>query len=105
MGDCKVEATQKAHYPEIKPKRLDASLRWHDSCFGVITKRLMVRVFQCYRALISPLFGNCCRFYPSCSVYAQEAIERYGCLRGMWLALKRLLKCHPGSAGGVDLVP
>jgi uncharacterized protein len=68
-------------------------------------KRFTLRIFQFYRAFISPLFGNCCRFYPSCSAYAQEAIERYGFLQGIWLALKRLLKCHPGSPGGVDLVP
>jgi len=58
-----------------------------------------------YQLAISPMLGPRCRFYPSCSCYAHAAIERYGVLRGMWLGLKRLLRCHPFAQGGYDPVP
>lgn len=62
-------------------------------------------LIRSYQLLISPLIGPVCRFYPSCSEYAYQAIERYGLVKGGWLAGKRLLKCHPFHPGGVDLVP
>jgi putative membrane protein insertion efficiency factor len=62
-------------------------------------------VITLYHLLISPFLGPCCRFYPSCSVYAVEAVIKYGIGKGGWMALKRLLKCHPFHPGGVDLVP
>jgi uncharacterized protein len=58
-----------------------------------------------YRRAISPLLGPHCRFAPSCSEYAAEAIRTHGALRGGWMALKRVARCHPWSAGGVDRVP
>jgi hypothetical protein len=58
-----------------------------------------------YQLAISPMIGPRCRFYPSCSCYAHTAIERYGVLRGLWLGLRRLLRCHPFTAGGYDPVP
>jgi putative membrane protein insertion efficiency factor len=64
--------------------------------------RLLTALIQCYRYGLSPLLGSNCRFYPSCSQYAQAAIDRYGALRGTWLALKRLLRCHPWHPGGHD---
>ena len=57
-----------------------------------------------YRAVVSPWLGPCCRFAPSCSAYASEAIARYGAARGSWMALKRLLRCHPFHPGGWDPV-
>ncbi len=58
-----------------------------------------------YRKFISPLLGAHCRFYPSCSAYAYEAIQLHGAGRGSWLAVRRLSRCHPFHPGGVDLVP
>ncbi len=58
-----------------------------------------------YRYLLSPVLGNRCRFYPSCSAYAQTAVERFGVLRGLFLATKRLLCCHPWHEGGYNPVP
>ena len=58
-----------------------------------------------YQRFISPLLGPRCRFHPSCSAYAGEAIEQFGLSRGGWLALMRIGRCHPFSAGGVDAVP
>jgi uncharacterized protein len=58
-----------------------------------------------YRVALSPLLGPSCRFYPSCSCYAQEAIEHHGAARGSWLAAKRLARCHPWNPGGYDPVP
>ncbi len=58
-----------------------------------------------YRAAVSPFLGQRCRYYPSCSAYAEEAIARHGTIRGLGLATSRLLRCNPWSRGGVDLVP
>ncbi|HSB96742.1 MAG TPA: membrane protein insertion efficiency factor YidD [Spongiibacteraceae bacterium] len=67
--------------------------------------RLMIALISLYRWTISPLLGNRCRFYPSCSHYAIEAIDRHGAWRGGWLSLRRLLRCHPWHPGGYDPVP
>ena len=68
-------------------------------------KRVLLALISGYRLLLSPLLGASCRFYPSCSTYAVEAIQTHGAARGTWLALKRILKCHPWHPGGVDPVP
>ena len=68
-------------------------------------KRLLLLLVQFYRSWISPLLPPSCRYYPTCSAYAMEAIERYGARRGGWMALKRILRCHPLHAGGYDPVP
>jgi uncharacterized protein len=66
---------------------------------------LIKAIIQTYRWLISPLLGPSCRFYPTCSAYALEALDRHGALHGSWLAVRRLLRCHPFNPGGFDPVP
>ncbi|PSL01397.1 hypothetical protein CLV30_114127 [Haloactinopolyspora alba] len=68
-------------------------------------KYLLIALLKGYRLVISPMYGQTCRYYPSCSAYALEAVETYGSVRGSWLTLRRLGRCHPWCAGGVDLVP
>jgi len=70
-----------------------------------LMKTLLLKLIGLYKLLLSPFFGQQCRFYPTCSSYAQEAIERHGALRGGWFAFKRILRCNPWCAGGVDEVP
>jgi len=66
---------------------------------------LILQLIRGYRYLLSPWLGCHCRFFPSCSCYAQTAVERYGALRGSAMAMMRLLRCHPWSPGGIDEVP
>jgi uncharacterized protein len=68
-------------------------------------RHALVAAIRLYRLLISPLFPPSCRFYPSCSHYALDAIRTHGAARGTWLALARLGRCHPWHPGGVDFVP
>ena len=58
-----------------------------------------------YRYTLSPLFGNQCRFYPSCSHYAEDALRQYGLFKGVWMTVKRIFRCHPFHDGGYDPVP
>jgi putative membrane protein insertion efficiency factor len=68
-------------------------------------KAPLLVLLRVYRSAISPALGPACRFEPTCSVYAQEAIERFGALRGSVLALRRILRCHPFARAGLDPVP
>ncbi len=70
-----------------------------------VLRKVLVLPIKVYQRVISPLLRPRCRFYPTCSQYAVEAIETHGALRGSWLALRRLLKCHPLYPGGFDPVP
>jgi putative membrane protein insertion efficiency factor len=67
--------------------------------------RVLVLPIRLYQLVVSPLLGPRCRFYPSCSAYAVEALQRHGALRGSWLAVRRLGRCHPWNPGGPDPVP
>jgi len=67
--------------------------------------RALLLAIDAYRALLAPLVGGYCRFVPSCSLYAAEAVQRHGARRGLSLALHRLLRCHPLNKGGYDPVP
>jgi putative membrane protein insertion efficiency factor len=66
---------------------------------------LLLLLIRAYQLLVSPLLGSCCRYLPSCSEYAADAIRIHGPLRGSWLALRRVLRCHPFRASGYDPVP
>ncbi|GAB1613452.1 MULTISPECIES: membrane protein insertion efficiency factor YidD [Mammaliicoccus] len=68
-------------------------------------KKLFIKLIRLYQRYISPLTPPTCRFHPTCSNYAIEAISEYGVLKGTWLAIKRILKCHPFHPGGFDPVP
>jgi len=68
-------------------------------------KHVLMWLLKGYRLVISPLYGNVCRYYPSCSAYALRAVEVHGALKGTWLAGRRLLRCHPWTPGGYDPVP
>lgn len=67
-------------------------------------RTLLLAALRAYRYALRPMLGANCRFYPSCSDYASEAIERYGALRGGWLAARRVARCHPWHPGGYDPV-
>ncbi len=68
-------------------------------------KKLLLSLIRFYQRAISPLFPPTCRFTPTCSHYSYEAIERYGVVRGGWLAVRRIARCHPFNPGGYDPVP
>ena len=70
-----------------------------------LPRQLLAGLIRVYQRLISPLLPPSCRFYPSCSQYALEAVSRHGALRGTWLAARRLARCHPFHPGGFDPVP
>lgn len=69
------------------------------------SKKIAIMLITGYRYLLSPFLGQNCRFYPSCSCYAKEAIESFGLFKGLWLTSKRILKCNPWHPGGFDPVP
>jgi putative membrane protein insertion efficiency factor len=71
----------------------------------MIGRNIALFLLRCYKRLISPLLPPMCRFEPTCSVYTMQAVEKYGVLRGVWLGVRRLARCHPFNPGGWDPVP
>jgi putative membrane protein insertion efficiency factor len=71
----------------------------------LLPRNVCVLILRVYRAVISPLYGDVCRYYPSCSAYALQAIQRFGVTKGVWLGTLRIARCHPWALGGVDDVP
>ena len=71
----------------------------------LLPRNICVVILRAYRAVISPLYGDVCRYYPSCSSYTLQAIQQYGVVRGSWFGIRRIARCHPWAAGGVDDVP
>ena len=70
-----------------------------------LPRRLLAGLVRIYQLTLSPLLGPRCRFHPGCSSYAIEALQRHGAIRGGWLALRRIARCHPLNEGGLDPVP
>jgi putative membrane protein insertion efficiency factor len=68
-------------------------------------KTALVALLRLYRFAVSPMYGQVCRYHPTCSAYALEAVEQHGAVKGTWLSVRRVLRCHPWAAGGVDHVP
>lgn len=75
------------------------------SFINSILTRILIGLVRVYQLCISPVMGSNCRFYPTCSSYMIEAIQTHGALKGLWLGIRRLLRCHPYSDGGIDPVP
>lgn len=94
-------AISKLHFLEFTLRKSTAILR-----IGMnITQSVLLLLLRSYKLLLSPWLGSNCRFTPSCSAYAMEAIQIHGAAAGCWLAVKRLLRCHPWGASGQDPVP
>jgi uncharacterized protein len=89
----------------VPTSRLESALTWLGRAMWNLPRNILILLLLAYRRLISPLYGQVCRFFPSCSAYALEAITVHGAVKGSWLAARRLLRCHPWNAGGVDHVP
>ena len=75
------------------------------SVLWLLPRNILVGILSLYRLVISPLYGDVCRYYPSCSAYTRLAIQRHGAIGGIALGSLRILRCHPWAAGGVDDVP
>ena len=88
---------------KVQPRFARFAARWE--CYPNAMQTVLIALLRLYKVAVSPLLGSRCRFYPSCSDYAREAIQYHGAARGSYLAVKRLCRCHPFSAGGIDLVP
>ncbi|MCY7404098.1 MAG: membrane protein insertion efficiency factor YidD [Cryobacterium sp.] len=71
----------------------------------LLPRNVCVAILRIYRTVISPLYGDVCRYFPSCSSYALQAIQHHGVVRGVWFGFLRLTRCHPWAAGGIDDIP
>lgn len=73
--------------------------------FGKAMRKVLLILIRGYQIVLSPIVGQSCRFYPTCSCYAHTAIERFGAIKGSYMAARRILRCHPWHPGGMDPVP
>lgn len=89
--------------PALQPS--PPALRRLASQVQTVPGRVLIGLVQLYRLALSPVLAPSCRYWPSCSEYAIEALRRHGAARGSWLATRRLCRCHPWAAGGIDEVP
>jgi putative membrane protein insertion efficiency factor len=80
-------------------------MKWAMITLYLLPRNVGVVVLRVYRAVISPLYGEVCRYYPSCSAYALGAVQEYGLIVGSFFAARRVLRCHPWAEGGIDDVP
>ena len=80
-------------------------MREKSRAFASLGRAPLLGLLRFYRVALSPALGPACRYEPSCSAYAEEAVRRFGAARGSYLALRRLLRCHPFARGGLDPVP
>lgn len=71
----------------------------------LVPRNVCVALLVAYRTVVSPLYGDVCRYYPSCSAYTLQAIQQHGAIKGVWLGARRIARCHPWAAGGVDDIP
>jgi putative membrane protein insertion efficiency factor len=72
---------------------------------ALVPRNVGVIVLRTYRAIVSPLYGDVCRYYPSCSHYSLQAVQAHGLVKGSWLTARRLIRCHPWARGGIDDIP
>lgn len=89
---------EQAPHEFVRPQSIQHAL-W------TLPQNFLIAVLKVYRAVVSPLYGNVCKYYPSCSAYALESCLRHGATKGLSLTVRRLLRCHPWAAGGLDEVP
>lgn len=89
----------------VPGSRFKTAAAWLGRAIWNLPRDILILLLLSYRKLISPLYGQVCRFFPSCSAYALEAVTVHGAVQGSWLAARRLSRCHPWNSGGVDHVP
>lgn len=95
---CRICRSRAVYFAVIPAcQGIEKEVMMHEWCF--------IALIRGYQLFISPLHRPCCRFYPTCSAYALEALQKYGALKGSYLAIRRILKCHPFHKGGYDPVP
>jgi putative membrane protein insertion efficiency factor len=70
-----------------------------------LPSKLVILIFTFYQRVISPIMPNACRYHPTCSAYGIDAVKKYGAIKGSWLAIKRIARCHPWGGHGIDPVP
>lgn len=71
----------------------------------LVPRNIGVALLVAYRTVISPIYGDVCRYYPSCSYYTLQAVQQHGLIKGSWLGARRILRCHPWAEGGIDDIP